>query len=585
MKSNELYIYPQPRKVSLQPGKAKVPRGLLKIAGLDAAAIAAVFNGDATAADSANAWTVCETGATLKGGDEAYKLRVTKDGVEISAASRLGAMQALRTLKQLIRQFPDALPCLNIEDWPEFPIRGAMLDISRDRVPTMGCLYELVDKLAEMKLNHLQLYIEHTFAYAGHEAVWRDASPITPDEMRALDAYCAARGVELCANQNCLGHMERWLKHDDYAHLGEMAAPYFSDIWGGYYAEPSTVDPSNPASLALFKDLLAQLIPNCSGRYVNIGCDEPIDLGKGRSKALCEAKGRLTVYGEHVSKVANLVSDMGRRPQFWADPDFGNKRDELPEFPKNLISLVWGYDENLDFTPRVTSIGEAGYETWVAPGANGWLSFTGRTKVRRSNFEHAAATRKLGCVGFLNTEWGDHGHRQQWPVSLLGLAEGAYVSWTGKAPTSGKAAGLHLFGDAGTGEWLEQLGLADDCIRTGNSNATFRDAMFTFFNPEGPGDLKQWREVKANLKALEKSAPSGDSLVARECRHAIACANWAADRAILRRAKEPKREDRTALVKRIVEINEEHKELWLSRSRRGGLADSVERYKFHMRKW
>ena len=53
-----------------------------------------------------------------------------------------------------------------------------MLDISRNKVPTMGQLKEAVDAFEMLKINHLQLYTEHTFAYAGHEEVWRDASPI-----------------------------------------------------------------------------------------------------------------------------------------------------------------------------------------------------------------------------------------------------------------------------------------------------------------------------------------------------------------------------------------------------------------------
>ena len=55
-----------------------------------------------------------------------------------------------------------------------------MLDISRDKVPTMPTLFALVDRLAEWKINQLQLYIEHTFAYRGHEEVWRNADPMTP---------------------------------------------------------------------------------------------------------------------------------------------------------------------------------------------------------------------------------------------------------------------------------------------------------------------------------------------------------------------------------------------------------------------
>ncbi len=36
---------------------------------------------------------------------------------------------------------------------------------------------------------------------------------------------------------------------------------------------------------------------------------------------------------------------------------------------------------------------------------------------------------KHGAIGFLNTDWGDNGHHQPLPVSYLGYAYGAAVSW------------------------------------------------------------------------------------------------------------------------------------------------------------
>ena len=54
-----------------------------------------------------------------------------------------------------------------------FDHRAYMLDISRDKVPTMSTLRLLVELLARFGYNQLQLYIEHTFAYSAHEAVGR----------------------------------------------------------------------------------------------------------------------------------------------------------------------------------------------------------------------------------------------------------------------------------------------------------------------------------------------------------------------------------------------------------------------------
>jgi hexosaminidase len=119
---------------------------------------------------------------------------------------------------ELRRRFPEHVPAVVITDHPDFAVRGYMLDISRDRVPTMESLEWLVAVLARCRINHLELYTEHTFAYRDHELVWRDASPMTPDELRQLDGWCHDHGIELVANQNCFGHFERWLRHDAYRH-------------------------------------------------------------------------------------------------------------------------------------------------------------------------------------------------------------------------------------------------------------------------------------------------------------------------------------------------------------------------------
>ena len=58
-----------------------------------------------------------------------------------------------------------------------------MLDVSRGKVPTMKSIWELIDLLAKLGYNELQLYVEHTFAFAEHPIVWKEASPLTGDEI------------------------------------------------------------------------------------------------------------------------------------------------------------------------------------------------------------------------------------------------------------------------------------------------------------------------------------------------------------------------------------------------------------------
>jgi hypothetical protein len=121
-----------------------------------------------------------------------------------------------------------------------------MLDISRDKVPTLATLQALVDRLAHWKVNQLQLYMEHTFAYVGHDVVWRHASPLTAEEVQGFDAYCAARHVELVPNQKQLRPHARWLVHEPYRKLaGARTASNTLDLQG----EPHGLCATDPASL------------------------------------------------------------------------------------------------------------------------------------------------------------------------------------------------------------------------------------------------------------------------------------------------------------------------------------------------
>ena len=153
-----------------------------------------------------------------------------------------------------------------------------MLDVSRNRVPRMDWLRHLVDALQALRYNELQLYTEHSFAYRRHLQVWEQASPMRPEEIRELDLYCSERGIELVLNQNSFGHMERWLRHDAYQHLAESPKGFEHPI-AGWRAFGSTLYPC-PESLEFIDSLYAELLPNFSSSQLNIGCDEPWELGQ-----------------------------------------------------------------------------------------------------------------------------------------------------------------------------------------------------------------------------------------------------------------------------------------------------------------
>ncbi|MCA9298502.1 MAG: family 20 glycosylhydrolase, partial [Phycisphaerales bacterium] len=389
---------------------------------------------------------------------EAYELAFTRDGLEVTCGDLSGRRHALTTAAHLLAL--DDIPFVHVEDAPAFAVRGVMLDVSRDRIPTMEELLDLVDRFAALKINHLQLYTEHTFAYAGHEDVWRGWSPMTPDEIRSLDAHCSSKGIELAANQNCFGHLSSWLRHDRYAHVAETHGTWMFDIFER--SGPFSLCPTDERSLEFVRGLLDQLLPCFTSRLVNIGCDETFDVGQGRAKAIVERDGRAAVHARFVNQIARDVLERGGVPMFWADIAL-SAPEVMDTLPPELISLAWGYEPEAPFAEWARVHEEMGRPFWVCPGTSSWRSFTGRTTERTGNLEAAAGCR--GADGFLVTDWGDVGHQQTRPIGLHGIAHGASLAWNPDAPFDASASSFVAFGDAAVGPWLEVLGDVDLPIR------------------------------------------------------------------------------------------------------------------------
>lgn len=384
---------------------------------------------------------------------EGYELRIGPDGTRVRHADDRGLRWARRTLADLAGA-AEPLPTGVVRDWPDFPHRGYLLDISRDRVPTMATLEWLVARLADLRYNHLELYTEHTFAYRSHETVWRDASPMTPAELRLLDRVCHDHGIELCANQNTFGHMERWLRHARYRRRAEC--PEGAAGGGLPFAASSSSLAPTPANAAFAVGLVREMAGNLRSRRVNVNADEPFDLGFGRSRGLVERKGRATVFVEHLRRLVGPLVAEGREVLFWGD-GLVRHPELVPRLPpEGATAVVWNYEApnpdgpapdavvgpevaelvglperaNLGFTSYVRAYADAGYPFWVAPGTSSWLSLVGRWTNARANMLDAAAVGFAeGASGYLVTDWGDGGHPQPLPVGLLPAAYGAGVAW------------------------------------------------------------------------------------------------------------------------------------------------------------
>lgn len=241
---------------------------------------------------------------------QAYVLRVTPDGVALRGGSYEGVVSAAATLQQLVWQYPDRLPAVEIVDAPRFRWRGVMLDAARHFF-TVEEVRALLDRMALYKFNRLHLHLTDDQGWRleiqrypcltrrgawrepnGHDSVCmtraaadRDDKYLLPadrlrtvdgktlyggyytqDEVRGIVAYAAQRGIEVVPEIDLPGH--------SLAAIGVFPSLACDGrgAWGENFSTPLCL--GSDATLEFCRNVLAEVFVLFPSAYVHIGGDE-----------------------------------------------------------------------------------------------------------------------------------------------------------------------------------------------------------------------------------------------------------------------------------------------------------------------
>jgi hypothetical protein len=379
---------------------------------------------------------------------------------------------------------------------------------------------------------------------------------------------------------------------------------------------PGTTLAPTAESAAFMHGLYAELLPCFTSRQVNVGCDEPFELGRGRARERCAEVGKGRVYLEYLLQLIRPLQAQGHTVQFWGDI-IGQHRELIPELPRErLIALAWGYEAPLEpgevpanITKALAGAGvdvealrgfevqakryvEAGVPFMVCPGTSSWLSLIGRVPNALANIRDAARTaRAFDARGLLLTDWGDLGHLQPPSISLPGLACAAALAWaTDSEPEAELFAALDALvvrDPTGTiGAALARLGglYAQTGIRALNSSPLAMALLRPWKRYEPTWGATDRARLDAIVVELERTRAElagakpkgfGGALVARELAQAAALARHGAFR--LMHACLGQGPSNVELLDDLAPLIVEQRECWLARSREGGLADSLAR--------
>lgn len=360
--------------------------------------------------------------------DEEYKLSIKKDNIEINASTSKGLFYGIQTLIQIIREYGYSLPGVIIEDKPYFKHRGFYHDVTRGKVPKLETLMNLVDKASFYKINELQLYIEHTFAFKGMSEVWIDKDPLTSEEIILLDRYCKNKHIELIPSISTFGHLYEVLRTKSFKNLCELTETTKPEYSFVDRMAHHTLNVTNEDSIKLVGNMLEQFIPLFSSNKFNICCDETFDLGKGKSSKESDRLGIGKLYVDFLNKVISIVKEYDKEIMFWGDVIL-NHPDLINTIDKDAICLNWNYWCGVE-EKDTKIIAESGRKQYVCPGVGGWSHLMNLMDNAFENiYRMISYGVKYDAIGVLNTNWGDYGHINLLSSSIPGMIYGAALSW------------------------------------------------------------------------------------------------------------------------------------------------------------
>lgn len=360
---------------------------------------------------------------TLTGGEgEGYSLDIAENAISITAEGPAGAFYAVQTLRQLFTQ-PE-VPCLHIEDKPDFSHRGFYHDVTRGRIPTVETLKKLIDDMAYYKLNSLQLYVEHVFPFKETEGLIEKTGCMTPEEMKELEAYCEENFITFIPSLSTFGHMFEILNQPRYKHLAILDT-YEADpnFWRDRMAH-HTINPLKPESIEVVRSLIGQYLPLFKNNFFNICCDETFDLDRYLE---CDDPGK--VYADFVKEIISVVRQQGKDVMMWADILLKHP-EVIDDIPDETVFLNWFYRVPVP-EDNIEKLAKMGKKQIVCPGTTTWNRFCEDIDMEEENIcKMAEYGHRYGALGVLNTNWGDWGNPCSMELGMYGMVLGAEKSWS-----------------------------------------------------------------------------------------------------------------------------------------------------------
>ena len=266
-------------------------------------------------------------------GEEGYSIEIGEQ-VTVKAQTTTGAYWATRTLLQILEQHEGTqLPKGVIRDWPDYAMRGYMIDVGRKHVP-LEYLVEYAKIMAYYKMNTFQIHLNDRAAF---NTSWKDTytafrleSELFP-ELTAKDGYYTKEAFRQFQKDAAKIGVNIIPEIDVPAH--SLCFTLFRDELASKGYGFDHLDLFSPAVYTFLDSLFTEYLegedPVFVGKQVHIGTDEY----SNKDKKVVEQ------FRSFTDRYIRFIESFGKQACVWGALTHAN--GETPVKADNVIMQCW----------------------------------------------------------------------------------------------------------------------------------------------------------------------------------------------------------------------------------------------------
>ena len=416
--------------------------------------------------------------------EQAYKLEISADRVQITGNSGQGLFYGVQSLLQLLRANNRGgwtLPSGTIIDWPDLQLRFVHWD-TKHHQKRPETLRRLIDWLSLFKVNCIGFEMEDKYEYPRHPIIGAPGA-YTKEEMQELTRYALERFIQLVPQIQSPAHMAYVLKHDQFAHLRADGSNYQACL-------------CDKEAMKLIEDMYTDMIEATPGvKYFHVSTDEIYFAGIcAKCRKPYNEEHRSQAWVDYVNRMHAFLAERGRRMLCWVEYPLLAKH--ISQLPPDLIDGVMGADKEFLREEAKVGIRQLAYSS-MQGGEKLFPNYfptvyRGREIEGRLRGASTTVTRGLEIgadpIGSFAAAWDDSGLHEE--CFWLGWATVTQYAWTPGKPAieQNVADFMDTFYGPGHGEMVEIYRTLEQAARFFESSldrVPSTEALPAYGNPWG----------------------------------------------------------------------------------------------------